>query len=403
MKKNQAAKTHSKYSASSSERFISCPGSIREAMKYDASPDTEWSTEGTNAHTCLEIVQKNPGKPKAIKEFLLKTYRDEEMVRYAFETAKLIRSMVPKGATFLCETKVKLDHISKEMGGTFDAAFFTHFDRLTVIDFKYGVGVPVEAEGNLQLLMYALGLAHRESYLFTEVELIIIQPRAQHDAGPVRRWTISIEELEKYNKVFSDAYKAAEKPNAPLKAGDWCRWCPAKLGCKALSEQAFTEAQLEFSSVGNHKAPKNWSKFTPEQLSKALTAFPHIKTWIKEVEGHAKAELEKGKKIPGWKLVPSRGQRQWADVKIAKQKALSLYGADALEPSTLLSPAQLQKVFPQAKKFIEKHAIAISNGVSLVSLKDKRSSVDALERDFSEVKKTPLLTGKIKAKRKRAL
>lgn len=50
---------------------------------------------------------------------------------------------------------------------------------LHIIDFKYGKGVPVSAEGNPQLSLYALGAyeAYKILYPIERIELHIVQPR----------------------------------------------------------------------------------------------------------------------------------------------------------------------------------------------------------------------------------
>lgn len=401
-KKIGGGKTHEIYAASSSERYMNCAGSITLSEKAPPSIDTEWSIEGTNAHTCLEIVLKNPKTPKQVRVFLLKTY-PVDMVDFAFQAAKKIRDMIPDGADFLCETKVKLHFISKNMGGTFDAAIIEYFGTLTVIDYKYGAGVVVEpGPDNTQLLMYALGLAHKHDFMFEKVRLVIIQPRAEHKAGPVREWVISIEELKTWEEKFRHAVIACEKPKAKLNAGTWCRWCPAQVICPALSAEAMAQAQMDFSDDGDHKAPKSWAEFTPEQIGRALTAFPHIEKFIAEVRAHANDRLKKGKRIPGWKLVPSHARRQWINYDDTRARALSRYGGSALTTCELLSPAQFEKALPKAKKFVDGHTIEVSNGVTLVPEKDKRSAVDALDRDFTEIKAPApkQLTGKSKPKRR---
>ena len=52
-------------------------------------------------------------------------------------------------------------------------------DTLHVIDFKYGKGVSVSAEENLQMILYALGAyeACRILYPIETVKLSIVQPR----------------------------------------------------------------------------------------------------------------------------------------------------------------------------------------------------------------------------------
>ena len=69
---------------------------------------------------------------------------------------------------------------------------------LYVIDFKYGKGVPVSAEGNPQLSLYALGAyeAYKILYPITEVQLAIVQPRLDS----ISEWGCTVEELLEFGE-----------------------------------------------------------------------------------------------------------------------------------------------------------------------------------------------------------
>ena len=136
--------------------------------------------------------------------------------------------------------------IDGELYGTLDADVHSPFRRLTVIDFKYGKGV-VEAQGNVQLGIYALDPINY--YMYDEVELAIVQPRAWHKEGPVRSYLTTPERLEKWaREVVAPAAKETRKPNAPLFAGDHCKWCLGKPGCPARIAATFGEVEKCLSS-----------------------------------------------------------------------------------------------------------------------------------------------------------
>ena len=65
---------------------------------------------------------------------------------------------------------------------------------LHIIDFKYGKGVPVSAEGNPQLSLYALGAyeAYKILYPIERIELHIVQPRISDEPS---EWGCSLTEL----------------------------------------------------------------------------------------------------------------------------------------------------------------------------------------------------------------
>ena len=69
-------------------------------------------------------------------------------------------------------------------------------DLIQVIDFKYGKGVPVSADHNPQLMLYALGAYEgcRLLYGIHRVKLSIVQPRLNN----IDEWDCSLEDLLKF-------------------------------------------------------------------------------------------------------------------------------------------------------------------------------------------------------------
>lgn len=376
-------KKHEMFSASGAERWVNCPGSIALTKRAPPKESSKYADEGTLAHECHEAFMKNWPREYVVRNYLkgvlVKKVRkyDDDMIDHAFESVKTIMSWKTEGDEVACETKVKLAFIHPEFGGTFDAAIVQLFGRLTVIDYKYGAGVAVEAEGNLQMLVYALGLAHKYDYAFDEIRLVVVQPRAEHDSGPVRDWVINLNVLLDYKETFAEAVKAAVKKDAELNPDpSWCRWCPAKTICPAISTKALATSKSPI------KIP-DIKSLAPADIGKALTAFTQLETWIESVRDHAFMLLQNGTVIPGFKLVNKRALRTWKDSEDARTSALSLFGADAIE-TKLLSPAQLEKAVPKAKDWVAKNTVAISSGLTVAPEKDPRPPVDALATMFGD-------------------
>lgn len=235
-----STKLHAKYSASGSERWLACSGSIALSEKAPPAPDSKYAIEGTKAHDALEFLLKNRRKRFEAEQILRKRFGVQITV-HAMRTLREIESLAPKGTEILSETKVDLGFVREGMFGTLDAAVLDHFGTLTSIDYKYGQGVKVEPQyggkANSQLVYYALGLAHLYDYNFARVKLTIIQPRFVTVAGPVRSHSISMKELLGWRDVFAEGVEKCESNRGrPLKkldlnAGPWCRFCPAKGIC----------------------------------------------------------------------------------------------------------------------------------------------------------------------------
>jgi hypothetical protein len=248
-------KAHAKFSASGSHRWINCPASIAACENYE-NVDSAAAQEGTRAHHCLEtfmlafIAGKRGKELKALYQFLLNDH-PEEMVRHAFEAHQKIVTLTPRDALLIAETKVDASHFTcPDQFGTVDAAIVEEFVQLHVIDFKYGIGIPVMPEENTQAIYYALGIAKRFHFNFEHVHLTIIQPRDGHERGAIRTWSITMQELLNYVPMFREAVKKCEDPLAEFKAGEWCFFCPAKNDCATHTayarEHALLKAQSDF-------------------------------------------------------------------------------------------------------------------------------------------------------------
>lgn len=268
-------KAHAKFSASGSERWLSCAASISLSEKAPKPKESQYAAEGTLAHSYFE---------KALTTKSVMSGTEKEMIGHAIKSAEWVQNQRGE-ENLLVETKVDLSFVHPDTWGTVDAAIVREFGRLTVIDYKYGAGIPVEPEENSQLIFYALGLSARYDHNFSDVEIVIIQPRAEHEAGPIRSWVISIEDLLKWEAKFKAGIKASLAPNPEATAGDWCRFCPAAVICPALGKDAFKSAQADFSEetgelVTSPMMQHKRGVADVERLSKVLLAADKIETWL---------------------------------------------------------------------------------------------------------------------------
>lgn len=377
------ARQHSIISASAFERWVNCPASPRLAMGM---PDksSEAAMEGTAAHwlaeTCLK-ERKNANEylgstiPVDNHEtgFLVTQEMADGVNLYCSTIWADLQALDPSVCTMGVEVGFHLDWINNQIFGTNDCFIGQNFGKLIVYDFKYGAGVAVDADENGQMMIYALGALKGRPY--EEIELVIIQPRAQHEKGPIRRWSITVEDLTLWSEnVLAPAAALALSPDAPPHAGEWCRWCRAYAICPEVRAEATKAAMVAFSNASEPEplsfpAP---DMLTPEQIGRVLT-FTHLfSTWASEVEQYAKAEMERGRSISGWKLVRGRKTRKWADEAEVVRALEPRFGVEIYEEPKLRSPAQMEK----ALKGVELDSlIEITQGVSVAPASDKRDAV----------------------------
>lgn len=372
---------HSKIGASTAERWWNCPGSVRLVETCPPQQESPYAKEGTAAHELGEICLKDGNDAVShIGEFSKEgiEFTDEmaeavqmylDTVRFDMATYDLTKEDIK------IEHRFHLTHIDEHAYGTNDCNIPVFLEKVIVYDYKHGQGVAVDAEENKQLLYYALGAAALGDY--ESVEVVIVQPRAVHRNGPIRRWTINIKELESFGEEIKVKIQDTRNPKAELNCGPWCKktFCPAIAICPAVRSQVRRDAQIAFD------APvlklKKAEDFTPLELRNILDGMPLVEEWLKSIWAYAEMKANNGEKIMGFKLVRGReGNRKWADEEIAGTMLSDIMDESMLYEKKLLSPAKIEKVLGKDhKKQIESLTIRTEGKVILVPEADPREGV----------------------------
>lgn len=309
------------------------------------------------------------------------------------------------------------------MFGTNDASVVLLFDHVSVFDYKHGRGVVVEVEDNEQELYYALGCAKELDWAFDTLDLIIVQPRARHADGKVRRWSTTKAYLREFEERLRIAALATEAPDAPLAAGDWCKFCKAAAVCPQLREEAFNQAGLDF---GDGFEEPSVSLTGPEDsdadLELRMRAIPLLDSFIKATQTEA---LRRLRETPGGeacygKLVRKKANRAFRtdltevdpqtgeDVPVVvfdklveagipremlfeEPKPKSPSKVEAVRPPELMAKLKAEKVKAPAahiKALVAQYTYKPEGGITVAPLSDPREAVDpsaAAASDFDAV------------------
>lgn len=383
--------THSELGASGAHRWLNCPGSVR-LCKEAVKTTTVYASEGTAAAKLAEICLLN-GKNTA--SYLGATIeadgKNHEVTLEMAENVQVYISVIRedlksagKGAELYVEKQFHLDWLYEGMYGRTDAMVAQHFGLLRVYDLKYGAGVGVEVEDNVQEMYYALGPVKEGAY--DEVELVIVQPRFDHPDGPIRRCRMTPEELLRWSQeVLLPGAVATEDPAAPICLGEWCRFCDAMPICPAQKERAMTVAESVFQPTP--KAPPEPSLMTPEELKKVLDVAPLVAAWFESCKKYTRTLLESGMADPkeiGYKIIAGRKSRSWKDEVDAEIVLKNLLGREAFEMK-LRSPAGAEKLLTKEGKASLVPYIRVEQGTQVVPVKDKRPVITAAGEVFKEV------------------
>lgn len=367
---------HSKIGASSYSRWSTihggCPGSVQMA---EGCPNIEsaYAAEGTHAHTVAsdELERYFFNKVPITTTVATAEMRLAVSVYVNFVKKEAVASGADvKAGHILIEHRFDLKDVYPGLFGTADAVIYYPTEKkLLVADYKHGAGIAVEVDDNLQLKYYALGALLSTGFPCDLVEIAVIQPRCEHEQGPIRRYAFpSVDLLDFAADLAFDAAATAD-PGAKLNPGKHCRFCPAApTKCPAVKEKALALAKQEFGPAVS---------YDPAKLADALAHIPAIEAWITKVREFAYAEAMHGRNPPGWKMVAKRATRKWAadDETIVEfmAEATKREVSEFFEEPSLKSPAQMEKLCSkQIGEGLRKFMESISSGYNLVPEADKR-------------------------------
>lgn len=318
--------THAKLSPSSAHRWLYCTASPTLEAEY-ADSGSAYAEEGTFAHSLAELCTSYAlGKIKARSytarlnkmkkdDFFSQEMLDaaEEYAGYIKESFLTIRETCPDAFVEL-ETRLDLTDYIPEGFGTADCVIVGE-PNMWVIDFKYGKGVKVEAEGNPQMEIYALGAISKYKTLYDiqRVTMTIVQPRL----GGISEYGMDTDVLRAWASIhiIPQAKAAYEGPGRFRPGEETCRFCKAKQDCKARAEY--------YISLFDDSPDADF--LTPDEAGKILEKAAGMKEWLKDIEAKVTGCLFQGAPVKGWKLVEGRSNRTITDedtvVRILKTEA----------------------------------------------------------------------------------
>lgn len=334
------SRAHALLSASSAHRWLACPPSAVAAEAYPAQ-DTEFTREGTLAHEVAEWAAS--GKSK--RQHLDKGVDDgitAEMLEHAGGYRDYIQELTKSDdAVVLLEQRVDFSPWVPNGFGTCDCIILQG-DTMTVIDYKYGVGVPVSAEANPQMKLYALGALNDYgiAYDVTKVEMRIYQPRINNISVD----SLAVDELMDWAEtVVKPTAAKASKGKGDYSAGAHCKFCPHAGRCREL-----TKTCTEY--VETHSLRVAVPVLAPHEVAEVLQMEPLVTLWLKRVKAQALNTLMDGGEVPGYKVVEGRASREWVDeLRVAERLRAADFNTEEFTKTELLSPAAMEKALGKKK------------------------------------------------------
>lgn len=238
-----------------------------------------------------------------------------------------------------CEQPMTFDFIWPGMTGTPDAWTYHPQRGIRVVDLKYGFRF-VEVWRNTQLSLYALSVGRKLMLPpHTPVELVIVQPRANHRDGPVRTWRTTLGDLEQIVQPLRDAAQRALAPNPMCVVNPGCLDCAGRHACDTFHNATWGAVETTYAASPHI--------LNAEELARELTvlddAARKIKARVTALKVQAESEIRAGKILPGWDMGSTYGRENWnspEDERAAMALAKEFYDTDISKQRRALTPNQ---------------------------------------------------------------
>ena len=356
-------KKHAVLAPSAAHRWLTCTPSARLEERF---PDetSSYAEEGTKAHKIAEGLLRGEIDDPTPDEM-------NDMLEHVGQYVEVVMEKLTPGADLYVEQYLDFSPWVPEGFGTGDAVIVSD-EAIEIVDLKYGKGVKIDAEGNPQLRLYALGAYNQFGalYNFDKVRVTIVQPRLDHISSE----ELTVEELLKWGEEIKPIAQKAFKGEGEFNPGPHCRFCKARRSCRARAEYHMNLARYEF---------KEPALLSVEEIAEILKQADDLAAWAKEVKEHALTlAFRDGVKIPGWKVVEGRSTRKIADEAALAEK-LAAEGVDPFK-QVLKTITELEKAVGK-KRFNEIAAGLIEKPPgrpTLVEETDKRPEINRAAIDF---------------------
>lgn len=343
-----------------------------QAALIEAAQDNTVREEGTAMHWIAEGIFQglfNPADTHAPNGVEL---TDELVEGAQFYVDTLREYMIP----WRIEEQLQARRIHPTAcGGKPDAYGHDLFrPRIVQADLKGG-RIPVEAFPNWQFIGYLAAILDANPTWEVddlEVEFVVVQPRAYHRMGPVRRHVMLAKDCAPYIEALRMAAHIAMGEHAKAVAGEQCDNCNGRASCN-VALRAGARA-IEISGEPDiHDLPIAALDYEMQRLEDAAAM---IKARLTGLQAQATQLIRRGQVLPHYALESGVGRLKWLD-EDAEAAALAtgdLMGVDLRKPVKSITPTQAMQKLP--KELLEQYAQRQRGEMKLVRF-DSNAAVKA--------------------------
>jgi hypothetical protein len=379
---------HALLSASGAKKWLACPPSVRVEEKLPEETSA-YASEGTFAHEVGDLFLNSTLKKIPNAEYVYRKHALMKDPLWSQELADYVNAYVSvvlekrneavtraKDATVLIEQRLDFSPWVPNGFGTGDVVIISD-GILEVIDLKYGKGVPVFADDNPQMMLYALGAYNRlqNIYDFDLIRMTIVQPRLDN----ISTAEITLQKLLDWGADITPIAYLALAGEGEFNAGDHCKFCRAKKTCRARADKNLELAKYEFRAG---------PLLEDHEIADILGKLDNFIDWAQGLKAFAHEQAVAHKKQwPGWKLVEGRSNRKiTSETDAASALIAAGYDEAVLFEKSMLGITALEKLVgkKQLENVLEGLIIKPAGKPVLVPVGDRRPELNNIENDFKE-------------------
>jgi hypothetical protein len=322
---------------------------------YPETEETPEAAEGTAAHwvalDCMLLAGRVPAVDSVAPNGQHVTAEMIEAAQLVYDD--VVNTLGPNWRQMIVvEQRVTIPRVHPQNWGTPDIRAWQQLPdgrwMLHIWDFKYGHKL-VEAFENWQCIDYgsgALSEAKMDDGLSdqnTFLSICVIQPRAFHRDGTVRRWKVRASDLRGHiNRLRMSAEEAVGPNPKCYPEPEACENCRGRHGCEALQRTTYRAMQIGYAAQPLEISPHAVG-LELRMIERAEAFLKARKTGLQE---HATSLIKRGQPVAFYALESAEGRLKW-DKPTAEVLMLGqLAGVNLAAPVEPITPTQAKKLAP---------------------------------------------------------
>ena len=230
------------------------------------------------------------------------------------------------------------------------------------------------------MMIYALGnIAEYEPlYAFEDVQMTIYQPRMEN----ITEYKSTVTELKEWgDKVLRPRALDATAGKGTYYAGDWCRFCKARVRCNAVKDTYY--------NIFNKYKDTELPCMTDEELAQVALTAKDVKQWFDKVADYVLAQMKSGREFNGLKLVAGKSNRMYSNPeKVADTLLGNGYSEDEIyKERELKGLTDMQKLLKKKvmDELLKGLIIKPEGAPTMVPEDDKREAIKTAQQEFENL------------------